>query len=282
MPLEYRFGALLYRKDLMVKAGITSVPKTWDELCQAAGKMNSPSVMGFAFGLSQADSGAVLNEFMENAILNAGSELFDDSGKAIFNNEAGLKFMKLLVRLVKECKAAGPAVAELTYNSIDDGIATGTMAMTQLGTHRFTAIKAKGAGDNLGWAPPVTFDGSPARVNVRGWVLSMGVHSKHPNEAWKLIDYLTSAEAQLNIAKGGEVPARLSTYSNDWFKQPGAATMVEWKNYIVKHGFGAKYPEKLFGLSQISAQATQAMVLSGVSPEQTLKTIVDTYNASLR
>lgn len=280
LPYEYRFSALLYRRDILSKAGV-QVPATWGELCQAAGKINSPQVMGYAFGLSQADVYYVL-EWAEDMVIIAGGQLFDEKGRAIFDTAAGRRVFQTIADLVGKCNASGKAVVEFTYNEVHEGLKAGTIAMASLGTHRYDSIRAAGAGENLQWAPLPSFEkGKPAPVHVIGWSLVMGKHAKHPEAAWKFMEFMTSPETQVIIAQAGEMPTRKSTYNDVWFTTPRAKSMVEWSQYIAKNGHTGRYPTTLLGFGQIFAEGGQSVVLKGVAPEKALTDVVTKYNASL-
>ncbi len=281
LPYEYRFFALLYRKDILDKAGMR-VPTTWDEVCQAAGKINSPQVMGYAFGLSQAQATSVLLEWADDMVLSAGGKWFDEKGRAIPNNLAAVKFFQTIADLVGKCRASGQAVVGFTYETIHQGLAAGTIAMAGLGTHRYVAIRAAGAKENLLWAPPPSYEkGKPAPVHVLGWTLVMGKHTKQPEAAWKFMEFMTSPEAQVLVAQGGEMPTRKSTYKDAWFKSPEAKFMAEWSEYIAQNGRPGHYPAGWLNFGQILAEETQAIVLKGVAPEQALANVVEKYNKSL-
>lgn len=281
LPFEYRFFALLYRKDILDKANV-QVPTTWDEVCEMAGKINSPQVMGYAFGLSQAQTASVLMEWADDMVLSAGGQWFDEKGRAVAKNPAGLKFFQTIAELAGKCKASGRPVVGYTYEAIHQGLASGTIAMAGLGTHRYLAIQAAGAKDNLRWAPPPSFEkGKPAPVHELGWALVMGKHAKQPEAAWKFMEFMTSPEAQVNVAQGGEMPTRKSTYNNPWFKSPEAEAMVGWSDYIAKNGRTGHYPAGWFDFGQILAAETQSILLKGVPPEQALANVVERYNKSI-
>ncbi len=278
MPWGYRYSVLMYRKDILDK-GRVQVPTTWDELCTVAGKINSPQVMGYGFGLSPEDNAGNLVELAEDVIYNAGSQLFDDRARAIFNNTAGLKFFQLIADLVGKCRASGPQVVELRANTVDEGLQAGTISMMTEGTHRFTTMQAMGAGDNLRWAPNPSFEkGKPAPVTVSGWVVAMGKHAKHPAEAWKLIEFLTSAEAQVVLGQVVEIPSRKSTYTDPWFKTPEAKRMVDWSEYLRKNGRFGRHPVTWPEFTQILSAETQSVVAKGVSPALALRNTVERYN----
>jgi multiple sugar transport system substrate-binding protein len=281
LPFEYRFSALLYRKDILEKAG-ARVPTTYDEMCTAAGKINSPKVMGFAIGLSQSDQANTALEWMENTVAAAGGQLFDETGKAIFNNAAGLKVYQVLADLMGNCKASGPAMTEFTSNSIDDGLKAGTIAMASQQTARILKIRSEGAGDNLQWAPPPGFEkGKPAPVHLLGFNLGMGKYSKAPDAAWKFIEFMTTPETQVLMAQGGELPSRKSPYQDPWFKRSESKFMVELSDHASKNGRVGRYPRGWLRFGQIMVEEVQSIVLKGVAPTTALANTVEKYNRGL-
>jgi ABC-type glycerol-3-phosphate transport system substrate-binding protein len=238
--------------------------------------------MGYGFGLSQANSAYAALEWTENMVAAAGGQLFDERGRAVFNNAAGRRFFQTIADLVGKCKASGQAVVEFTYNHMDEGLKAGTIAMASLGTHRYLAIRAGGAGDNLRWAPPPSFEkGKVAPVHVNGWTLVMGKHAKHPEAAWKFMEFMTSPETQVVVAQAGEMPTRKSTYQDAWFKKPESRFMVEWSEYIAKNGRSGRYPVGWFDFGQILAEGTQSIVLRNTAPEKALADVVEKYNKSI-
>jgi multiple sugar transport system substrate-binding protein len=278
LPYGYRLSALLYRKDVLDRYGV-QVPTTWDEVCTAGGKINSPQVMGFGFGLNPSDDAAMLMELTEDVLLAAGSEMFDEQERLMFNNAAGVKVFQLIADLVGRCKASGPQVVELGYATVDEGLKAGTIAMATMGTHRFTSIRAGGARENLQWAPPPSFEeGKLAATPVMSWVVAMGKFTTHPKEAWRLMQYLTSPEAQVFLAQAAEIPTRKSTLQDPWFNTPEAKNMVGWSEYLEKYGRSISYPKTWPPFTQIFATEAQAVVLKGEAPADALRNVVEKYN----
>ena len=61
---------------------------------------------------------------------------------------------------------------------------------------------------------PKFSDGSPASV-YGGWHLAINVHSKKKKQAWKLIEFLTSHEAQKELAMNlSWLPSRTALYDD--------------------------------------------------------------------
>jgi ABC-type glycerol-3-phosphate transport system substrate-binding protein len=279
LPYEYRFFGLLYRKDILQKAGV-KVPTTWDEVCSAGGKINSPQVMGYGMGLSKANNAYYLLEWVEVMFAEAGGQIFGADGKIDPNNPAGLKFFHTIRDLAGKCGASGKAVVEFTYNHVDEGLKAGTIAMAGLGTYRLPGIRTGGAGENADWAPVPTYEkGKPAPAMVTGWTLTMGKHAKNPDAAWKFMEFMTSPETQVVIAQGGESPTRKSPYNDPWFKTPGGKLLAAWGDYMSKSGRTNQYPTTWFDFGQILAESTQSIVLQGITPEKAWASLAERYNS---
>lgn len=76
------FGAggnvLFGRKDVLEEAGITAMPKTWQELSESAEKAQQPGVYGMGFALSNVGDGNLNVSILQSY----GGRIADDEGKA--------------------------------------------------------------------------------------------------------------------------------------------------------------------------------------------------------
>jgi ABC-type glycerol-3-phosphate transport system substrate-binding protein len=277
MPWVYRFNSMLYRADLL-KAANLAVPTTWDEMCTVAGKLTSNQVVGYVAGLSRTDAAYAVVEWFENAMLAAKAKIFDKDGRAIFNTDAGLKPFQTMKQLV-DCNATNKTAAQHDYNTMTDGISAGTIAMVSLGTHRYETIRSRGVGDNLGWSPPMSYNkGEVGQAALVGYSLAIGKYSKHPQAAWKFIEFMTSPEAQEIIAKAGELPTRKSAYKLPFFSTPKAAAMMTWSKYMGEHGVVQSYPAQWSDFALLLADAMQDIVLKGASPKDARDRLIVEYN----
>lgn len=272
IPYELRIPLLWYRADLLKEVG-KDVPKTIDELV-AAGKALSArkNTQGMVIGLSRASQASAFAEWLMVALQYYGGELLDSKGEPAFNGEAGVKAVKLLKRLVDE-GAMPRSVVGYTYEEVFQGVQAGTIAMNVLGSHRVvTAREAGKYGDRLRTAaiPGETAD-KPMPAYVFGWNLVVGKHSKNKEAAWKFVNHMTSAESQIQTARlTGELPTRSSAYEDDFFKGDKAAEVQAWREYIKKHGFAPRYPEKYVEITQLIVDAVQEVIVRNVDPKEAL------------
>jgi multiple sugar transport system substrate-binding protein len=107
----------------------------------------------------------------------------------------------------------------------------------------------------------------------------MPKYGRNKQAAWKYIEFMTSPEAQVNIAKGGEGATRKSTYNDPWFRSEEAADLIWVKEAIQQQGRALKTPEKWTVLQGYLVEAIQKIVLQNVPVKEALDEAAGRYNA---
>ena len=101
-----------------------------------------------------------------------------------------------------------------------------------------------------------------------------------PEGAWAFIQHYLSAASQLEFAKAGVMPSRVSSYDDKFFKDdPAAKDMQQWTDYAKKYGRMEKTPKDFSKLSEEVAKAMQKVIVQGVDPKAALDEAATTYNA---
>jgi len=95
LPAAVSTKSLYFRADLFEKAKL-SPPKIWDEFLEAAKKLHGPEAFGF--GLPGSKHWQNLDNWTM-FFYTAGGRYFDDGGKCIVNNPAGVKSLQFYVDL---------------------------------------------------------------------------------------------------------------------------------------------------------------------------------------
>ena len=281
IPLEIRTAVMYYRKDLLAKVN-RPVPRTVDEMIDTAKLLAQlPNTQGLAVGLARAGDAVAMIEPFYSMMWAAGGEVVDQNGKAVFNSPAGVKVVTKIKEMID--KGALPRSAlGYTYEEVYSGVRSGTAAMAFLGSQRVVAARDAGKlGANLATAPlPGFAAGTPAPAHAFGWQLVIGKDSKHKGEAWKLIQHLTSTDAQVRRAQAtGELPTRKSAYKHAFFQTPEAQEVREWVAYVGSNPKTAHYPRRFTEMSQLIVDAIQQVVLSNADPKQALDKAADRFNA---
>ncbi len=279
LPYEYRGLCLIYRDEALKSVG-ASVPSTWDELVDTASKLTRGGITGFATGFSVQDNANILMEIFDAFMFQVGQPIVDPKTQAaIFDTEKGLKFFQFMKNLQSK-GALTPAVIEGTYTTAQNAIINGSATMTTLGTHLIKVIQTSG-GKTVKWAPLPVLKGTTPATCITGWTLGMGAFTKHPNEAWRFINYMTSKEAQVILATGGELPSRLSTFKDPYFSSEEGQLLNDVADYIHKTGKTRIYPTTWTTLGEYMARGMQRMYLENISAEETMRDIVKAYNDHL-
>ena len=201
-------GVLYFRKGLLQQAGLT-IPKTFDELSQAAQKLTIKNRKGLFLG-NDGGVGALLQILPWSA----DSDFLVDN-KIVFNNERTAKSYEKLRDLQKtKSLLIGAPTDWWDPSALNQGLC----AMAWGGLWAFPAIK-KALGDDVGgiaW-PALDEKGTPATFSG-GWSQMLNARSPHLDEAKKYINWLWIENKKIqedwNLSYGFHVPPRQSVAQN--------------------------------------------------------------------
>ncbi|GAA1009838.1 extracellular solute-binding protein [Streptomyces thermogriseus] len=215
--------ALVYNKALFKKAGITEVPKTWDELRSAAARIKDRTGVDGYWGSTQA-------YYAQTFLYGEGTDTVDAEAKKITMNSAAAK--KAYGTWLSMFDGKGLHKADTTadaYAHIQDAFVNGKVAAIIQGPWEITnfykgsAFKDK---SNLGIAPVPGGSSGKAGAPTGGHNLSVyaGSSKEKQEAALKFVRFMTSAKAQETIAlKNSTLPTRDDAYTEQVKADPGIA-----------------------------------------------------------
>jgi multiple sugar transport system substrate-binding protein len=266
---------MFYRKDWFEEKGL-KVPTTYQEMYEAAKQLTDPSKnrYGFSFrggaGSAGTSEALILNYNADNVNLQD-SEFLKD-GKTIYSSPEAKQAMELYIKLYKE---ASPK------DSINWGFAEQVQAFTSGVTaillqdpDVIQGVQEKMKPETWATAPIPLGPSGKALVatGAAGW--AMVSNSKNKPEAWKLIEFLSSPEQNLKLAKSTGVIALHTTASSDPFFQSGPyktlLDMTAKADVFVNYKPATEYPGTgQYG--QVVMEANQALLLGKTNINDTLK-----------
>lgn len=201
---------LFYRRDLLARAGYERMPRTWDEWREALRAIKR--VMG------EDRYGVFLptNEFMQPVIfgLQAGSPLLAAHGtRGAFSEPEFRRAFEFYVGLFRDGLA--PPIGNAEIANMYQEFARGYFAMVITGPWNLGEF-ARRLPDSLqgawGTAPLPGPDG-PGSSIAGGSSLVLMRGSKHKEEAWRLIEFLSRPEVQIRFWElTGDLPARVEAW----------------------------------------------------------------------
>ncbi len=212
LPQVTDFLVLYYNKQMLTSASIADAPKTWDDFDAANKKLTTGGKFGWAWEGS--------SYFSQPFIFSFGGGLYDTSTTPptpTINNAGSVKGFNFL----KQELAYAPKVDfQNGYTNAVKAFQTGQAAMLMNGPWEYTNILTGTAfkdPTNLGVAAvpmdPATGDVARSPAGGQNYVMYAG--TKHPDEAYKFMSFLSSTASQVAIANANKtLPTRQSAYND--------------------------------------------------------------------
>ncbi len=219
MLFDFDTYALYYRSDVFKQAGITSPPKTWDELQADALKIAQDTN-----GDGKCDKNCfevVPNDCFHwcQFLFQAGGSILNQDGTAAaFNSQAGLSAMEFYKGLLDSGAGIYWGTSEGDPTS---GIKDGRIAMFQDGPYWMGLLKSAAPELKGKWAVAQAPYSTQPGSYLGGTGLSIPVNAAHPQEAWLFIQYMLQPQQQVGVYKyAGAAPATTAALSSPLVNGP--------------------------------------------------------------
>ncbi|CAH0121282.1 hypothetical protein PAE9249_03809 [Paenibacillus sp. CECT 9249] len=199
---------LFWRKDFFQEAGLdpNTPPRTLDELFEFANKVkvveNGKTVRS---GIDIQTSNGEQSYF--SLLLLLGQEIYDKDGNPLFDSPESIELLTKLVELYNDGAIMAANQQQLNGLPFTNGLA----AMSFLNTMDLNTLKDTVGLDKLGYALPPKGPTGKQTSLMLGNFISMSKSTKHPEEAWRFIEFMFSKEQMLEFSQAtGLLPTRQS------------------------------------------------------------------------
>jgi multiple sugar transport system substrate-binding protein len=271
MPWILDTKYLFYNKDILEKAGIKQPPKTWDELAADAKTIKDKGLLAAPIAWSWSQAEAAICDY--TTLLSAYGGKFLDEGKPAFQTGGGLDALKYMVSSYAS-GVTNPNSKEFLEEDVRKVFENGDAAFALNWTYMYNLAndpkESKVAG-KVGVVPAPGVSGKSELSAVNGSMgLGITATSKHEDEAWKYIVFMTSQPVQNQYAKLS-LPIWAKSYDD-----PAVTKGQEELIGAAKLALAAMFPRpttpKYQELSTALQQAIQESLLGQTAPEDALKT----------
>jgi len=216
VPLFVDAGMLYFRKDLLAKYRLAP-PRTWPELVDQAklilAQERDPYLTGYSAQFKQYE-GLICN--MMEFIMSNGASLWDEPNlKSTLDGDQA----KQAVRFVRDQIIRAISHRGVLAYQEPESLALFTQGKALF--HRNWPYAWEVANDpkqskiagQVSMMPLPSFPGHKSVAALGGWQLGVSRFSRNPRLAWQFVEYMTSREAQKQIALAtGRGPARAALY----------------------------------------------------------------------
>jgi multiple sugar transport system substrate-binding protein len=204
---------LFYRTDLLARAGYDAPPRTWDAWRKAMEDVKAQAPDRYAIFLPT-------NEWAQPVILGmqAGSPLLKDGGRyGAFTDSAYERAFEFYISLFRDRLA--PPAGNNDIANVYQEFERGLFAMYITGPWtigEFARRLPADMQDRWATAPLPSPRGDSIGVSMAGGSsLVVFRRSEHPDEAWRLVEYLSRPDVQFRFFQlTGDLPARLESWQD--------------------------------------------------------------------
>lgn len=284
LPYNSDVFLFVYRKDIFDELGIKP-SDSWQDLVSNDFKLitEKKKIAAYAFSGARRDNSHLIYDFY-NIALNVGGTLpLGPDFKPTMNSAGNAKALSLLAQIVKSGEAP-KGVEEYRYDDKNTAIAQGlAAAMSQWMLACYKSVddpaKSKVAG-KIGYATP---PGGTACTG--GWVVSIVATTKHPDEAFRFISFLTNQANNLKLAIDyGDGPVRTSVMNSAEFKRayPFADAMLAALNNGTNYIATAPQVAVWSQITDVITDRLADAIFGNTAPEAALKQADDQVAEVLR
>ena len=187
-----------FNKDMLAAAGITTPPKTWDDVVTDAKAIKAKGTVQYPMVGSWKQAEAVICDWTQLAAAFGATDFVDAQGSALFNTDGGLKALQFMKQLLDD-GLMNPASLGFTEDDVNSTMSAGQAAMALNWTYGYAVMndpkqsKVAGKVDVIG-SPG---EGSIATSGVNGGMaLAVTKGSQHPDEALAYALSIASQKSQ--------------------------------------------------------------------------------------
>ncbi len=215
IPKDIDTIAIWYNKAMFDEAGIPypTADWTWEEMGEIAKQLTKED--GSQYGLAIRNDGN--QEGYYNMIYgHGGTVITDDKTQSGFSDPKTVEAMNLFASWIDE--GIMPSIETMAENDPPSLFQSGTVAMVAQGSWMLSAYKDNEytvANADIVELPKDSETGRRVSIyNGLGWAAA--ANTDYPEEAWKLIEYLGSEEAQIKQAELGVTMSAYTGTSDAW------------------------------------------------------------------
>lgn len=213
VPHRTDAGMLYYRRDLLSEVGALP-PETFEELLNTAKEMQqeTPVNWGFAWqGRQYEGLAAMFVEILEGY----GGYWVNPETKAVgLDQPQAIQAIEFLRQTIAT-GIAPPGVTTYGEEETRRLFQSGEVAFLRNWPYVWPLAQESSVAGKIGIKPMVHSPGNSSGACLGGWNLGISSTTRHPDAAWRAIQYLTSTEAQREFILGsGYLPTRPALFTD--------------------------------------------------------------------
>lgn len=264
---------LYFNMDILEQAGVTELPKTWQDLvdvCTQVKEANIEGVMPFAQEWADPAIGA-LNNIYYPYLWQAGGDIFNENGEvALLENDAAVKAAQFVYDLRYTSGVLPEESMAMTGNDVRDQFAAGNIAVASMSANVASLFDEAG----INWEFVPSLEDETQATWIAADSLVMNAASEHKELAAALMKHITSPEIMekfhSELSPFPPINKSEEFLDNERFKDMYADETYLRTLPVAPNSF--KVMDSLY-------KNLQLMMLGDLTPEQAIQQTVDYANS---
>lgn len=273
VPWSADTWAMVYRTDVMAEAGISDLPTTWDGLLEASRTIKAAGKTGFAFPAADQVWFPVNFYLWSN-----GSSIVDEDGSGGYKVGASQEQMVGAMNYFKTYLDEGLVPKSMLSIGVPNdpsllqALLDGTQAAGVMPTNTYRQLLKAYEDANPGKPVPFTSKAMMAgsegpKTHLGGRTLVVNSNTKHPEESWKLLRFLTDA-GLFEKYYTNQFPAQKSLLSQIEYRDEELGFADQLANNTRTWGAYAESGAGVGQLWNVTARAFGSALSGQTSPEE--------------
>ena len=273
MPWSADSKYLFYNKDMLAKAGITTMPKSWQDVIADAKIIKQKGIVDYPIVWSWSQNEAAICDY--TILLQAfGGQFLDANGKPAFQTGGGLDALKFMVDSIKE-GVTNPHSTEYLEEDVRGVFSSGKAAFALNWTYMYELAnnnqKESKINGQVGVMAPPGIEGKSTISTVNGAMgLGIPTNSKKQDAAWSYIQFLSSPDIEAKYANSSP-PIWKSFYEEAAKSHPANADLIAAQAASFNALFNRPQVPDYQQFSARLQKALQEALLGKATPEEALK-----------
>ncbi|KHO62708.1 ABC-type sugar transport system, periplasmic component [Thermoanaerobacter sp. YS13] len=266
--------ALYVRSDWFKEAGIP-LPKTWNEVFEAAKKLTDPAKNRYGFAYRGARLG--FEQIMDYVFTALHGQLYDKDGNCLISTPPAVEAFIRYTDLYKKGYSPKDSI-NWGYREMVQAFTSGLVGIMNQTSEVIEVCKKNMKEGTWEVIPFPKADDGKIYSSALAFGYAISANSSHPDEAWKFIEFLSSPDINLKYAKGnGFLPIVKQGISDPYFTEgpmKGYYDTLNSPDLVALPDWGY-FPQLGEFTESIMDAEVQKYLLGQQSAEETLKKLAD-------
>lgn len=275
LPYRAETHGIFYNTDLFKAAGCEVMPETWEELLPVLEKISeTDGVKGIA--IPGGEWGNTSYQLINMILCGGGSILNEDNTKSALDSPEAIKVAEYFVDLYRKEKVVPDSIMENDNAAGRTLFSEGKVGCFMSGAYDIAAIQGIDPDLNMATALVPVFDGCDRKTIFAGWSTAISAHSKNPDAAWLLAEFLASPE--ISVEYSTTFSARKSMQTNEKYESdPLLKNLAE----AIQYGDPLPVIPQLIQIRQIMYEQIQLALSGDITAEEAMKEASNQINEIL-